>query len=89
MALTYSSQRVAYPYFVVALLLFALQVIVGIWLPWLCGHDPAGIGGYTALQYYESLPLQTSWSCGCSLGLWAALTSWCLKNPSATFSFPL
>lgn len=32
MTLTYSSQRVAYPYFVVALLLFALQVVVGIWL---------------------------------------------------------
>ena len=32
MALTYSSQRVARPYFVVALLLFTLQVIIGIWL---------------------------------------------------------
>src|SRR4030067_1533409 len=32
MALTYSSQRLAYPYFVVALLLFALQIVVGIWL---------------------------------------------------------
>jgi nitric oxide reductase large subunit len=32
MALAYPSQRVAYPYFVVALLLFVLQVIVGIWL---------------------------------------------------------
>src|SRR5574341_832840 len=32
MALAYRSQRVAYPYFVMALLLFLLQVIVGIWL---------------------------------------------------------
>jgi nitric oxide reductase subunit B len=32
MALAYSSQRVAYPYFVIALLLFALQVVVGVWL---------------------------------------------------------
>jgi len=32
MALTYTSQRVAYAYFVIALLLFVLQVIVGIWL---------------------------------------------------------
>lgn len=32
MALAYPSQRVAYPYFIVALLLFVLQVIVGIWL---------------------------------------------------------
>ncbi|MBI2359887.1 MAG: cbb3-type cytochrome c oxidase subunit I [Deltaproteobacteria bacterium] len=32
MPLAYTSQRVAYPYFVIALLLFALQVIVGIWL---------------------------------------------------------
>jgi nitric oxide reductase subunit B len=32
MQLAYTSQRVAYPYFVVALLLFVLQVIVGIWL---------------------------------------------------------
>src|SRR5574342_1167521 len=32
MELAYPSQRVAYPYFVVALLLFTLQVIVGIWL---------------------------------------------------------
>ncbi len=30
--MTYESQRVAYPYFVVALLLFVLQVVVGIWL---------------------------------------------------------
>src|SRR5512132_882562 len=30
--LTYESQRVAYPYFVIALLLFVLQVTVGIWL---------------------------------------------------------
>ncbi len=28
----YASQRVAYPYFVVALLLFALQLVVGLWL---------------------------------------------------------
>jgi nitric oxide reductase subunit B len=32
MVLAYPSQRVAYPYFVIALLLFVLQVIVGIWL---------------------------------------------------------
>jgi nitric oxide reductase subunit B len=32
MSLAYSSQRVAYPYFVIALLLFVLQVIVGVWL---------------------------------------------------------
>jgi len=32
MMLSYSSQRVAYPYFFVALLLFLLQVVVGIWL---------------------------------------------------------
>ncbi len=32
MSLTYNSQRVAYPYFVVALFLFLLQVTVGIWL---------------------------------------------------------
>jgi len=32
MPLAYPSQRVAYPYFVIALLLFVLQVIVGIWL---------------------------------------------------------
>ena len=32
MQLNYSSQRVAYPYFFVALVLFLLQVIVGIWL---------------------------------------------------------
>ncbi len=32
MELTYQSQRVAYPYFVLALLLFVLQVAVGIWL---------------------------------------------------------
>jgi nitric oxide reductase subunit B len=30
--LAYPSQRIAYPYFVIALLLFVLQVIVGIWL---------------------------------------------------------
>jgi nitric oxide reductase subunit B len=29
---TYQSQRVAYPYFVVALLLFALQLVLGLWL---------------------------------------------------------
>jgi nitric oxide reductase subunit B len=29
---TYQSQRVAYPYFVVALLLFGLQLVVGLWL---------------------------------------------------------
>ena len=32
MALAYPSQRVAYPYFVIALLLFSLQVLVGVWL---------------------------------------------------------
>ncbi|MBI4522270.1 MAG: cbb3-type cytochrome c oxidase subunit I [Deltaproteobacteria bacterium] len=32
MLLNYTSQRVAYPYFVIALLLFVLQVVVGIWL---------------------------------------------------------
>ena len=32
MPLTHSSQRVAYPYFVLALALFVLQVAVGIWL---------------------------------------------------------
>ncbi len=30
--MTYHSQRVAYPYFVVALLLFGLQVLMGLWL---------------------------------------------------------
>ena len=30
--LAYRSQRVAYPYFVIALFLFALQVVMGIWL---------------------------------------------------------
>src|SRR3974377_2113937 len=32
MPLAYPSQRVAHPYFVIALLLFVLQVIVGLWL---------------------------------------------------------
>jgi nitric oxide reductase subunit B len=32
MSLAYPTQRVAYPYYVVALLLFVLQVIMGIWL---------------------------------------------------------
>lgn len=32
MRLAYTSQRVAYPYFVVGLLLFVVQVIVGVWL---------------------------------------------------------
>jgi len=32
MPLAYTSQRVAYPYFVIALLLFVLQVVVGVWL---------------------------------------------------------
>jgi nitric oxide reductase subunit B len=41
MPLTHSSQRVAYPYFVVALLLFVLQVLVGTWL---------------AVNYWASLP---------------------------------
>ena len=30
--MTYRTQNIAYPYFVVALLLFGLQVIVGLWL---------------------------------------------------------
>ena len=30
--MTYQTQRVAYPYFVVALLLFALQVVMGLWV---------------------------------------------------------
>jgi len=30
--MSYTTQRVAYPYFVVALLLFALQVTLGLWL---------------------------------------------------------
>ncbi len=30
--ITYNSQRVAYPYFVIALLLFGLQVLMGLWL---------------------------------------------------------
>src|SRR5512143_3176175 len=30
--MTYNSQRVAYPYFILALLLFGLQVLVGLWL---------------------------------------------------------
>ncbi len=30
--MTYQSQRVAYPYFVVALLLFGLQVVMGLWV---------------------------------------------------------
>ena len=30
--MTYASQRVAYPYFVVALLLFGLQLVLGLWL---------------------------------------------------------
>jgi len=41
MAVAYRSQRVAYPYFVVALLLFLLQVLVGTWL---------------AVNYWASLP---------------------------------
>jgi nitric oxide reductase subunit B len=32
MPVTYKSQRIAYPYFVVALCLFALQIVAGIWL---------------------------------------------------------
>ncbi len=39
--MTYASQRVAYPYFVVALLLFLLQVVAGLWL---------------AAQYFITLP---------------------------------
>jgi nitric oxide reductase subunit B len=39
--MTYRSQRVAYPYFVFALLLFVLQVIVGLWL---------------AVNYFAALP---------------------------------
>lgn len=30
--ITYKSQKIAYPFFVIALLLFGLQVIVGLWL---------------------------------------------------------
>jgi nitric oxide reductase subunit B len=30
--MTYRTQNIAYPYFVVALFLFALQVVVGLWL---------------------------------------------------------
>ena len=41
MPVTHPSQRVAYPYFVVALLLFVLQVLVGTWL---------------AVNYWASLP---------------------------------
>jgi nitric oxide reductase subunit B len=41
MPATHPSQRVAYPYFVVALLLFVLQVLVGTWL---------------AVNYWASLP---------------------------------
>ncbi|HSC70451.1 MAG TPA: nitric-oxide reductase, partial [Candidatus Methylomirabilis sp.] len=41
MSVAYRSQRVAYPYFVVALLLFVLQVLVGTWL---------------AVNYWASLP---------------------------------
>lgn len=37
----YKSQYIAYPYFVVALLLFALQVIMGLWL---------------ATQYFVTVP---------------------------------
>ena len=37
----YKSQRVAYAYFTVALLLFALQVVVGLWI---------------ALQYVDTVP---------------------------------
>ncbi len=38
---TYQSQRVAYPYFVIALLLFGLQVVMGLWL---------------AMQYFLAVP---------------------------------
>jgi nitric oxide reductase subunit B len=41
MAVAYRTQRVAYPYFVVALLLFVLQVLMGTWL---------------AVNYWASLP---------------------------------
>src|SRR5574341_1526408 len=41
MPVTHPSQRVAYPYFVVALLLFVLQVLMGTWL---------------AVNYWASLP---------------------------------
>ena len=37
----YSSQRVAYPYFIIALLLFGLQIVMGLWL---------------ALQYFTTIP---------------------------------
>src|SRR5512144_3214479 len=39
--MTYRTQNVAYPYFVVALLLFGLQVVVGLWL---------------AIQYFVTIP---------------------------------
>jgi nitric oxide reductase subunit B len=39
--MTHKTQNIAYPYFVVALLLFALQVIVGLWL---------------AVQYFVTVP---------------------------------
>lgn len=39
--MSYKSQRIAYPYFVVALLLFGLQVILGLWL---------------AIQYFHTVP---------------------------------
>jgi nitric oxide reductase subunit B len=39
--MTYQSQRVAYPYFVVALLLFVLQLVMGLWL---------------AFNYFQTVP---------------------------------
>jgi nitric oxide reductase subunit B len=39
--MTFKSQRVAYPYFVIALLLFALQIVLGLWL---------------AVQYFATIP---------------------------------
>ena len=39
--MTFESQRVAYPYFIIALLLFALQIVLGLWL---------------AVQYFATVP---------------------------------
>src|SRR5512135_2673043 len=39
--MSHQSQRIAYPYFVVALLLFGLQVVMGLWL---------------AIQYFVTVP---------------------------------
>ncbi len=39
--MTHKTQSIAYPYFIVALILFALQVLVGLWL---------------AVQYFATVP---------------------------------